>query len=38
DMAKQGIYDQRGLRIIKRVRCHVNPTDNECRTRAEIDW
>ena len=38
DMAKQGIYDQRGLRIIKRVRCHVNPTDSECRTRAEIDW
>jgi hypothetical protein len=38
DMARQGIYDQRGLRIIKRVRCHVNPGDNECRTRAEIDW
>ncbi len=38
DMARQGIYDQRGLRIIKRVRCHVNPQDAECRNRTELDW
>ncbi|MEY4427450.1 MAG: hypothetical protein RLZZ182_139 [Pseudomonadota bacterium] len=38
DMARQGIYDKRALRIMKKVRCHVNPTDNECKTRQEEDW
>jgi hypothetical protein len=38
DIARQGIYDKRGLRILKKVRCHVNPTDNECKTRQEEDW
>ncbi|TBO28286.1 hypothetical protein EYS42_14870 [Aquabacterium lacunae] len=38
DIARQGIYDKRGLRILKKVRCHVNPADNECKTRQEEDW
>jgi hypothetical protein len=38
DIAKQGLYDQQGLRIIKRVRCNVNPADPECATKSEEDW
>ena len=38
DIARQGLYDKRGLRILKKVRCHVNPADNECKTRQEEDW
>ena len=38
DMARQGLYDKRALRIMKKVRCHVNPADLECKTRQEEDW
>jgi len=38
DIAQQGLYDKRGLRIIKRVRCNVNPADPECSTKSEEDW
>lgn len=38
DIAKQGLYDKQGLRIIKRVRCNVNPADPECATKSEEDW
>jgi Family of unknown function (DUF6091) len=38
DMARQGLYDKRALRIMKKVRCHVNPADNECKARKEEDW
>ncbi len=38
DIAQQGIYDKRGLKIIKRVRCSVNPGDPECATKSEEEW
>lgn len=38
EIAKAGIYDKRGLRIIKRVRCKVNPADAECSTKSEEEW
>jgi len=38
EVAKLGYYDKRGLRIIKRVRCKVNPADAECSTKSEEEW
>jgi Family of unknown function (DUF6091) len=35
DMTRQGIYDKRGMRILKKIRCHVNPSDGECKTKSE---
>ncbi|RZI79685.1 MAG: hypothetical protein EOP38_24745 [Rubrivivax sp.] len=37
EIAKEGIYNKRGLNIIKRARCDVNPSDAECATRTEIE-
>ena len=37
-LAQQGLYDKRGLKVIKRVRCHVNAADSECATKSEEDW
>ena len=37
-LAQQGLYDKRGLKVIKRIRCHVNPGDPECQTKSEEDW
>lgn len=38
DIAQRGMYDKRGLRVIKRMRCNVNPADPECTTKSEEDW
>lgn len=38
DIAQQGIYDKRGLKVIKRIRCNVNPADPECSTKSEEEW
>ncbi|MDO9234894.1 MAG: DUF6091 family protein [Aquabacterium sp.] len=38
DIAQKGLYDKRGLKIIKKVRCNVNPSDPECTTKSEEDW
>lgn len=38
DIANKGLYDKRGLRIIKKVRCSVNPADPECATKSEEEW
>jgi Family of unknown function (DUF6091) len=38
DIAQQGIYDKRALKIFKRVRCSVNPSDPECSTKSEEEW
>ena len=38
DIAQKGLYDKRGLKVIKKVRCNVNPTDPECTTKSEEDW
>ena len=37
-LAEQGFYNKQGLKIIKRVRCSVNPADSECSNQAELDW
>lgn len=37
-LAQQGLYDKRGLKVIKRIRCHVNPGDPECATKSEEEW
>jgi len=36
-LTQQGLYDKRGLKILKRIRCHVNPGDGECATKQEED-
>lgn len=38
DIAEQGLYNKRALRIIKKVRCSINPSDAECSTQAEYEW
>ena len=38
DIAQKGLYDKRGLRVIKKVRCTVNPSDPECSTKSEEEW
>lgn len=38
DIAQQGLYDKRGLKVIKKIRCSVNPADPECATKSEEDW
>lgn len=38
EIAEMGLYDKRGLRIIKRVRCKINPADPECSTKSEEVW
>ena len=38
DIAEAGFYNKRGLRIIKKVRCSINPGDSECSTPAELEW
>lgn len=34
-ITQMGLYDKRGLKVIKRVRCHINPADAECATKQE---
>ena len=34
-IADQGVYDKTGLKIIKKVRCSINPADSECATNSE---
>lgn len=34
-LTQQGLYDKRGLKVLKRIRCHVNPGDVECETKLE---
>jgi len=38
DIAQKGLYDKRGLKVIKRIRCSVNGSDPECATKSEEDW
>ena len=38
DIAQKGMYDKRGLKVIKKIRCSVNPGDPECATKSEEDW
>ncbi|MCQ8896189.1 DUF6091 family protein [Limnobacter humi] len=36
-IADQGLYDKGGLKILKKIRCGVNPADSECSTNSE-NW
>lgn len=38
DIAEQGLYDKRGLKVIKKIRCSINAADPECATKSEEDW
>ncbi len=38
DIAQKGLYDKRGLKVIKKIRCNVNPADPECSTKSEEEW
>jgi hypothetical protein len=35
DMAERGFYDKKGLKIIKRIRCEVNPAAADCSQPSE---
>lgn len=37
ELTKSGLYDKRGLKVLKRVRCAVAPTDPECALKSEED-
>jgi hypothetical protein len=37
DMAEKGFYDKKGLKIIKRIRCDVNPSASDCSQPTE-NW
>lgn len=38
EIAEEGLYDKRALKILKRIRCDLSPTDPECTSSAEIEW
>ena len=38
DMAKEGFYDKKGLKIIKKIRCNLTPQEAECSDEAETNW
>lgn len=38
DIAKQGLYNKTGLKVLKKVRCSVNAADAECATKSEEEW
>jgi hypothetical protein len=35
DIVSKGVYDKQGLKVIKKVRCAMNPADAECSSTAE---
>lgn len=38
DLGKSGIYDKRGLKVLKKIRCSTAPSDPECATDSEENW
>ncbi|MEY4765221.1 MAG: hypothetical protein RI907_1894 [Pseudomonadota bacterium] len=38
DLAMKGMYDKRGLKIVKKIRCKINAADPECATKSEEEW
>lgn len=38
EIAEAGFYDKSALKILKRIRCDMNPADLECTNEAEIEW
>lgn len=37
-LAEQGYYNKTALKLMKRIRCKLNPADAECSLGSEIDW
>ncbi len=37
ELGQKGLYDKRGLNIIKAVRCSINPSDSECASKVEVN-
>ncbi|KGM40770.1 hypothetical protein JY96_13900 [Aquabacterium sp. NJ1] len=35
ELAEQGIYNEQGLKLLKRIRCKLNPADQECTMPTE---
>jgi len=35
DIVSKGVYDKQGLKVIKKVRCAMNPADAECSSNSE---
>lgn len=38
EIAEAGFYDKRALKVLKRIRCDMNPADPECTDKLEIEW
>lgn len=38
ELAEQGLYDKQGLKLLKRIRCKVEPSEADCATASEISW
>ncbi|MDO9236843.1 MAG: DUF6091 family protein [Aquabacterium sp.] len=36
ELADQGIYNKQGLKLLKRIRCKLNPSDQECSQPTEV--
>ncbi|MDO9236077.1 MAG: DUF6091 family protein [Aquabacterium sp.] len=38
EIAEAGFYDKRALKILKRIRCDMSPSDLECTSPSEVEW
>ncbi|KGM39789.1 AdeT [Aquabacterium sp. NJ1] len=38
ELGKTGVYDKRGLKMLKKIRCGIAPSDLECSTDSEDTW
>jgi Family of unknown function (DUF6091) len=38
EIAEAGFYDKRALKVLKRIRCDMNPKEAECSDQIEIEW
>lgn len=38
DLAERGIYNEQGLKLLKRIRCKVAPDAADCATDSELHW
>lgn len=38
EIAEAGLYDKKALKVLKRIRCDMNPADSECTNPLETEW
>jgi hypothetical protein len=38
ELAAKGYYNKAALKLMKRIRCKLNPADGECSTNSEVAW